>query len=78
MQENTSQKLSSDSASLPGAAFHLPQRTDVFFNFWMTEVIFVGPLIPQFWTLGNVCPGFPSQGGFSCMLSCLCDRQTYL
>ena len=27
------------------------------------EVLFVGPLIPLFWTSGDVCPGFQSQGG---------------
>ena len=32
---------------------------------------FVGPLIPLFWTSGDVCPGFQSQGGLDCMLSCL-------
>ena len=34
-----------------------------FFNFWRTHVLFVGPLIPLFWTSGDVCPGFQSQGG---------------
>ena len=24
----------------------------------------MGPLIPLFWTSGDVCPGFQSQGGF--------------
>ena len=39
--------------------------------FWRTHVLFVGPLIPLFWTSGDVCPGFQSQGGLACMLSCL-------
>ena len=44
-----------------------------FFNFCRTQVLFVGPLIPLFWTSGDVCPGFQSQGGFlACTLSCLC------
>ena len=30
----------------------------------MTQVLFVGPLIALFWTSGDVCPGFQSQGGF--------------
>ena len=34
-------------------------------------VLFVGPLIPLFRTSGDVCPGFQSQGGLACMLSCL-------
>ena len=34
-----------------------------FFNFWKTQVFFVGPLIPLFWTSGDVSPGFQSQGG---------------
>ena len=28
-----------------------------------TEVFFMGPLIPMFWTFDDVCPGFQSQGG---------------
>ena len=32
--------------------------------FWMTSVLFVRPLIPLFWTFGDVCPGFQSQDGF--------------
>ena len=28
------------------------------------RVLFVGPLIPLFWTSGDVFPGFQSQGGF--------------
>ena len=43
-----------------------------FFNFWRTHVLFVEPLIPLFWTSGDVCPGFQSQGGVTCTLSCLC------
>ena len=31
----------------------------------------MGPLIPLFRTSGDVCPGFQSQGGLACMLSCL-------
>ena len=42
-----------------------------FLNFWRTHVLFVGPLIPLFWTSGDICPGFQSQGGLACMLSCL-------
>ena len=42
-----------------------------FLNFWRTHVLFVGPLIPLFWTSGDVVPGFQSQGGLACMLSCL-------
>ena len=32
--------------------------------FCRTQVLFVGPLIPLFWTSGEVCPGFQSQDGF--------------
>ena len=32
---------------------------------------FVGPLIPLFWTSGDICPGIQSQGGLTCTLSCL-------
>ena len=32
-----------------------------FVNFRRTSVRFVGPLIPLFWTSGNVCPGLQSQ-----------------
>ena len=30
---------------------------------WWTQVLFLGPLIPLFWTSGNVSPGFHSQSG---------------
>ena len=37
------------------------------------KVLFVGPLIPLFWTSGNVSPGFQSQGGsLTCVLCHLC------
>ena len=32
---------------------------------------FVGPLIPLFWTSGDACSEFQSQGGVTCILSCL-------
>ena len=35
-----------------------------FFNFSRIQVLFVGPLVLLFWTSGDVCPGFQSQGGF--------------
>ena len=35
-------------------------------KFWRTQVLFVGPLIPLFWTSGDICPGF------------LCDSQIHL
>ena len=36
----------------------------IFKNICRTHVLFVGPLIPLFWTSDDVCPGFQSQGGF--------------
>ena len=38
----------------------------IFLFFWRTHVLFVGPLIPLFWTSGDICFGFQSQGG-SCL-----------
>ena len=38
-------------------------RVNFFFNFWRASVLFVGPLMPLFWTFGDICPGFQSQGG---------------
>ena len=40
---------------------------DFFFNlnFWRTQVLFVGTLIPLFWTSGDVSSGFQSQSGQS-------------
>ena len=38
----------------------LEMKLFFFFNFWRTRVLFVGPLIPLFWTSGDVCPGFQS------------------
>ena len=37
----------------------------VFFqnNFWRTRVLFMGPMIPLFWTSGDVSSGFQSQNG---------------
>ena len=43
----------------------------LFFKFWRTRVLFVGLLVPLFWTSGDVSSGFQSQGGFlACTLSC--------
>ena len=55
----------------------------VFNNFlkknWCTQVLFVVPLIPLFWTSGDVCPEFQSQGGsLAFVLSHLCDPQIHL
>ena len=39
-------------------------------NFWRTHALFAEPLRRLFWTSGDVCPGFQSQGGsLDCMLS---------
>ena len=47
-------------------------ETFVFCFFWRAQVPFVGPLIPLFWTSGDVCPVFQSQGGsLACRLCCL-------
>ena len=35
-----------------------------FSNFWRTSVHFLGPLIPLFWTSGDICPRFQNRGGF--------------
>ena len=46
--------------------------TPYFFkHFSRTWVLFEGPLIPLFWTSGDVCPGFQSQGGFLACNGCL-------
>ena len=37
-----------------------------FFFFGGHMSFFVGPLIPLFWSSGDVCPGFQSKGG-SCL-----------
>ena len=45
------------------------RRTFLFKTFLGTHVLFVGPLIPLFWTSGDICSGFQSQGGsLACML----------
>ena len=37
----------------------------------------MGPLIPLFWTSGDVCPGFQSQGrSLACFLTCVILRIT--
>ena len=51
----------------------------VFFKiFCRTQVLFVGPLIPLFWTSGDVCPGFQSQGGFPCLHASLPPHNGFL
>ena len=61
------------SLSLHETLFTQPSKTIVWQNqskyfflnkFCRTQVLFVGPLIPLFWSSGDVCPGFQSQGGF--------------
>ena len=37
----------------------------------MTSVLFVGPLILLFWTPGDICPGFQSQGSLACLFACI-------
>ena len=45
--------------------------------FWRTLDIFMGPLIPLFWTSGNVLPRLQGQIGCqACMLYCLCVRDS--
>ena len=34
---------------------------------WRTLVLFVGPLIPLFWTSGDICHGFQSQDRSPCL-----------
>ena len=34
-----------------------------FFLIWRTQVLFVGPVIPMFWTSNDVSSGFQSQSG---------------
>ena len=45
-------------------------------KFWKVLVLFVGPLMPLFWTLGDVCLGSESQCGSYCLhaLSPVCTR----
>ena len=46
--------------------------------FWRTQVLFLGPLMPLFWTSGDVYPGFETQGGsLACVLSRLCDPEIH-
>ena len=49
-------------------------KTTLFFN----KKIFMGPLIPLFWSFGDVCSGFQSQSGFSSFgVAMYCRLQTY-
>ena len=48
---------------LNNVAFTWRDENFFFSNFWRTWVLFVGPLIPLFWTSGNVSSGFQSQSG---------------
>ena len=44
---------------------------------FVISIIFVGPLIPLFWTSCDICPGFQSQGGnLACFLTCMILRFT--
>ena len=45
---------------------------DFFKSLWSTSVLFVGPLMPVFWTSGHVSSWFQSQSGsLVCVLHCL-------
>ena len=47
--------------------------TGVFFpNFLWTSVLSVAPLIPLFWTSGDICPGFQCQGASPCLHASWC------
>ena len=48
--------------------FEFPPGVGIFFD---EILIFVGPLIPLFWTSGDVCSGFQSRG-VACMFHHLC------
>ena len=39
--------------------------------FWKTSVLFVGPLIPLFWTSGDVCPWVSKLGWVPCLYASL-------
>ena len=41
------------------------QLVKLFYFFGGHQSFSLGPLIPLFWTSGNVCPGFQTQGGSS-------------
>ena len=46
-------------------------------KFWGHKSFFLGPLIPLFWTSGDICPGFQSKGGsLACFLTCVVLRFT--
>ena len=51
-----------------------------FFNYryWKTSDLFVGPLIPLFWTSFDACPGFRSQSGFPCLYVSSPERNGFL
>ena len=40
-------------------------------NFWRTQVLLVEPLTPLFWTSGDFCSGFQSQGLSPCLRASL-------
>ena len=42
-------------------------------HFWRTSVLFVGPLIPLFWTSSDICPGFQRQSPHLHTLSPVCN-----
>ena len=59
------------------STFNCLERTFKSTIFLRTLALFVGPLIPLFWTSGDVCPGFQSQGGsLACFLTCVILRFT--
>ena len=49
-----------------------------FINFWRTQVLFVWAHIPLFWTSGDVCPEFQSQGRTSHLRTSLATCSGFL
>ena len=42
------------------------------FRYWNTQVLFMGPLMPLFWTPGDIGPGFQTRVDFfTCFLACV-------
>ena len=51
----------------------LTKQVRIFFKFWWTRVLLVGPLMPLFWTYGDAVQGFKARvdPSLACFLACV-------
>ena len=71
------ERIKTTPVSLPMRFLKMINPCHFFLKKQRTKFLFVGPLITLFWTAGDVCPGFQSQGGFPCLCALLPVRNRF-